>query len=133
MTRYRCRACGRDQYTTRTDAENEPCIYCGEPAIEKMINLSGCVCCGSEIPEGRQVCPKCESEAKDMKNPYFNSEGYADPTAYEALKPIVQADAALEGKLNFLIKVIKFIANEAGFDITNRIELRDRKTGRLFK
>lgn len=45
----------------------------------------------------------------------------------------MQADAALEGKLNFLIKVIKFIANEAGFDITNRIELRDRKTGRLFK
>ncbi len=22
-----------------------------------------CVCCGEEIPEGRQVCPKCEAEA----------------------------------------------------------------------
>lgn len=49
MTRYRCRACGQDQYTTRTDAENEPRIYCGEPAIEKMINLSGCVCFGQSI------------------------------------------------------------------------------------
>jgi hypothetical protein len=23
-----------------------------------------CVCCGREIPEGRQVCPACEYEAK---------------------------------------------------------------------
>lgn len=67
-------------------------------------------------------------------NPYFNSEGYADPTAYHALKAIQQEEnAALDGKVNFLIKVIKFIATEAGFDITNRIELRDRKTGREFK
>ena len=69
----------------------------------------------------------------ENKNPYYNSEGYADPTAYSALKPIMQADAALEGKVNFLIKVLKFIANEAGFDVVNRIELRDRNTGRLFR
>lgn len=24
-----------------------------------------CVCCGKEIPEGRQVCPTCESKAKN--------------------------------------------------------------------
>lgn len=66
-------------------------------------------------------------------NPYYNSEGYADPTAYGALKPIMQEEAALESKVNFLIKVLKFIANEAGFDVTNRIELCDRKTGRVFK
>lgn len=22
-----------------------------------------CICCGAEIPEGRQVCPTCEAEA----------------------------------------------------------------------
>ena len=64
---------------------------------------------------------------------YRNSEGYADPTAHAALEPIAQEDAALEGKVNFLIKVLKFIANEAGFDVVNRIELRDRNTGRCFK
>lgn len=69
----------------------------------------------------------------NTKNPHNNSEGYADPTAYGALMPIMQADAALEGKVNFLIKVLKFIANEAGFDVVNRIELRDRNTGRRFK
>lgn len=67
------------------------------------------------------------------KIPYRNSEGYADPTAYAALEPIAQEEAVLESKVNFLIKVLKFIANEAGFDVTNRIELCDRKTGRVFK
>lgn len=68
---------------------------------------------------------------------YRNSEGYADPTAHAALEPIAQEEeeeeAALESKVNFLIKVLKFIANEAGFDVVNCIELRDRNTGRLFK
>lgn len=101
-----------------------------------MADADKCAVCGEIIPEGRQVCPLCAEEVPDMgnnKNPYYNSEGYADPTAYGALKPIVQADAALEGKVNFLIKVLKFIANNAGFDVINRIELRDRNTGRLFK
>ena len=65
--------------------------------------------------------------------PYRNSEGYTDPTARTALEPIAQEEAALESKVNILIKVLKFIINEAGFDITNRIELCDRKTGRFFK
>ena len=67
------------------------------------------------------------------KMPYRNSEGYTDPTAHAALGPIAQEEAALESKVNFLIKVLKFIANGAGFDVTNRIELCDRKTGRFFK
>jgi len=28
-----------------------------------------CVCCGEEIPEGRQVCPQCEKEAKRWRIP----------------------------------------------------------------
>lgn len=27
-------------------------------------NTETCVCCGAEIPEGRQVCPACEREDK---------------------------------------------------------------------
>lgn len=42
--------------------------------------------------------------------PWENGEGYPDPTAYNALRPIMQEDAALEGKVNFLIKVLKFTA-----------------------
>lgn len=27
-----------------------------------------CVCCGDEIPEGRQVCPLCEKRTRDVKH-----------------------------------------------------------------
>ena len=53
--------------------------------------------------------------------PWENGEGYPDPTAYNALRPIMQEDAALEGKVNFLIKVLKFIIAESGFELLARI------------
>jgi hypothetical protein len=49
-----------------------------------MADADKCTVCGEIIPEGRQVCPLCAKEVPDMgnnKNPYYNSEGYADPTA----------------------------------------------------
>ena len=49
------------------------------------------------------------------------------------MKSVVQADEALEGKVNFLIKVLKFIIAESGFELLARIELRDKKTGRCFR
>ena len=64
----------------------------------------------------------------NKKNPRCNSEGYADPTAYEALKPIIKEETALENKMSFLVKMFKFIAAESGFEIINRIELKDKKT-----
>lgn len=69
----------------------------------------------------------------NKNSPLCNSEGYADPTAYAALKPIIEAEKALENKVGFLIKVLKFIANEAGFEVLNRIELQDKQSGRVFK
>lgn len=27
-------------------------------------NTETCVCCGAEIPEGRQVCPACEAKVR---------------------------------------------------------------------
>lgn len=46
---------------------------------------------------------------------------------------IMQEDAALEGKVNFLIKVLKFIIAESGFELLARIEIKDKKTGRCFR
>ena len=68
-----------------------------------------------------------------MKNPYFNASGCADPTAYEALKPIIKEDTELENRVNFLIKVLKFIISQSGFELLNRIEIKDKKTGRCFR
>lgn len=32
-------------------------------ALRKETDVPGCVACGAVIPEGRQVCPKCEGGA----------------------------------------------------------------------
>ena len=69
----------------------------------------------------------------DKRNLKYNQSGCADLTAYEALKPIIKEDTALENRVNFLIKVLKFIINETGFELLNRIEIKDKKTGRCFK
>lgn len=64
-----------------------------------------------------------------MQNPYFNQSGRADPTAYRALKNLSDE----EKKVNFLIKVLKYIIRESGFELLNRIELQNTKTGRIYK
>ncbi len=67
------------------------------------------------------------------KNPHFNASGCPDPTAYEALKPIVKEDAELENKVHFLIKVLKFIISQSDFELLNRIEVKDKRSGRVFR
>ncbi len=59
---------------------------------------------------------------------YCNAEGYADPTAYHAIRQI--EGEFMEEKAGFLIKAFKSIAWESGFEVIGRIELRERKTGR---
>ncbi|MBR4863055.1 MAG: hypothetical protein IKU07_00645 [Oscillospiraceae bacterium] len=66
--------------------------------------------------------------------PWENAEGYPDPTAYNAIKNITDTEReALDAKVNLLIKVLKFIISESGFELAARIELRDKKTGRCFR
>ena len=118
-----------------------------------------CAICGEHVPEGRQVCPNCEKlpsrtvvtegnlkavrseifrKAKegvrfemqgDKNNPFYNSEGYPDPTAYG----IIHEENELERKTKFLIKVLKFIINESGFELLNRIELRHKQSRKKFR
>lgn len=63
----------------------------------------------------------------------YNPEGYHDPTTYEAMTNVTQEELALENKVKFLIKVLKFIIRESGFELLNRIEIKDSKTGRCFR
>lgn len=64
-----------------------------------------------------------------MQNPYFNQSGCADPTAYHALKNLSDE----EKKVNFLIKVLKYIIRESGFELLNRIEPQNTETGRIYR
>lgn len=61
-----------------------------------------------------------------------NRDGYIDPTAYEALKTILN-DGKAEKKAAYLVSVLKFIIRESGFELLNRIELKHKRTGRIFR
>ena len=37
-----------------------------EITCEEYYNENRCVCCGEIIPEGRQICKKCEEEYKSL-------------------------------------------------------------------
>lgn len=67
------------------------------------------------------------------KNLRFNSEGYYDPTAYEALKPTIKEDTAIQNKLNKLITALKLVIDLSGFELIGRIQLKHRKSGKEFR
>ena len=60
-----------------------------------------------------------------MSKPWQNREGNSDPTAYEGLTPISREDEEQQRRLNNLIFVLKYIIRLAGFELLNRIELKD--------
>ena len=58
-----------------------------------------------------------------------NADGYADPTAYNATIKIIKE----EQEVTRLIHVLKFIIHSCGFELVGRIQLRDIKSGRIYK
>lgn len=62
----------------------------------------------------------------------YNSEGYYDPTASGAFDRI-DRELADEDRVRKTVSALKNIAELAGFNITNRIELRDKATGRVYR
>lgn len=65
--------------------------------------------------------------------PYRNGSGCPDPTAHAALEPIQRDQDEADRKAHLLLKVFKIISDLAGFDLINRIELKDRRTGRKYR
>lgn len=65
------------------------------------------------------------------KELFYNGSGCADPTAYNAIRK-VEHDRAVEN-VNRLIKEIKALITNNGFVLLNRIELKDEKSGIIFK
>lgn len=67
------------------------------------------------------------------RNPYYNASGCPDPTAYHALKPIIQEEADLDRKVHTLVHVVKFIIDATGFELIGRIQIKDKRTGKEFR
>lgn len=73
----------------------------------------------------------------EMRVPLHNAEGYMDLTAHDALTNVMR-DKQLELdeadlRCNRLIKSIKTLIDLAGFELTARVEVRDRRTGRNYR
>ena len=70
------------------------------------------------------------------RSPYFNKEGYPDPTAYQAVKSVVKEEqAALEEKqrVTRLMYCINTILDLSGFALEERAVLKDVKTGKIYR
>ena len=68
-----------------------------------------------------------------MNNPKYKSEGYADPTAYYGTKEIIREESETEKRAYDLIKVLKFIIRSCGFELIERVKIKDTKTGKEFR
>lgn len=64
-----------------------------------------------------------------MPKPWQNNSGLPDPTAFAATKPITDE----EQRVSDLVKVLKYIIRLAGFELINRMEFRDRRSGRMYR
>lgn len=65
------------------------------------------------------------------KDLMFNGEGYPDPTAYEALRKVKQ-DAETE-RFHKLLNVIFTICEISDFYVVDRIVVKDKRTGKVWR
>ena len=57
-----------------------------------------------------------------------NGEGYSDPTAYQVLKREQE-----EERFKRLMATIFYICENAGFHIEERLVIKDKRTGRIWR
>lgn len=62
-----------------------------------------------------------------------NQDGYKDPTAFQAIKQVIKEEETEEKQLATLVFILKYIINMAGFEPISRIELRSKKSGRVYR
>lgn len=65
----------------------------------------------------------------DRNNPRYNNEGYADPTAFEAMRNMDKENE----RFHRLLHTLFYLCELAGFEIDGRIVLVDKKTGRVWR
>ena len=68
--------------------------------------------------------------------PWLNGSGCPDPTAYEALKRVhveERLSHRIDADAHTVVTTIKSILNLAGFELVERIQIRHKKTGKIFR
>lgn len=62
-----------------------------------------------------------------------NGSGYPDPTAYRAIKNVEKVSEEDTARFRDLLDVIFTICELSGFHIEDRIVVRDKKTGKVWR
>ena len=62
-----------------------------------------------------------------------NAEGYNDPTAFAGIKDIIREENETDGRASALINALKAIIHIGGFELIERIKIRDVKSGKEFR
>lgn len=68
--------------------------------------------------------------------PWLNDSGCPDFTAYEALKTIQKEEKMLlraDKDAHMVVTIIKNILDLSGFELVDRIQMRHKKSGRIYK
>ena len=68
--------------------------------------------------------------------PWLNNSGYPDPTAYEAMKHIQNEEkrsSHVDSDAHMVVTTIKNILDLSGFELVERIQIRHKKTGKIFR
>lgn len=75
----------------------------------------------------------CRKEGYRQVKGGRNIEGYSDPTASIAVGQVSREESEADKRAYDLIKVLKYVIRVAGFELTERVQLKDSKTGREYK
>ena len=62
-----------------------------------------------------------------------NAEGYSDPTAYEAIRNVERGADADDDRFHKLLDTIFSICELSGFHVEERITIKDKKTGKIWR
>lgn len=63
-----------------------------------------------------------------------NGSGYYDPTAYIAMKHVMNKTSREESaRFKKLLSTLFYICDMAGYEIQGRISLKDKRTGKIWK
>lgn len=68
----------------------------------------------------------------EMDRKTLNQDGYKDLTAYQAFKNI-EAEERAEARVKKLLATIFYLCDLAGFHIEERLVLKDKKTGKIWR
>lgn len=94
--------------------------------------------CGPYEMSSCGECPASKPEYAERYRERYNKSSYPDPTAYEAIKRVTRAEKTADtrqvvNKAAFLIRILKYVIRESGFELLGRIELRHAETGLEFR